>query len=227
MADAKYLKYLLLSFGLIFSFTLLSPLLMLGSAWLGCRQGGGGGCGDLGLAFLLVVAAPVSVGLSVFLAWTMVKRASWLNLPLWFVILAGLLAIGSARFALGAPFFIANLTSRAWWMVLAELVPWTLALVMAAALYWIPERSQRAAAPVATTASFVTVALVLLLRLADAIFYPLWIIPGIALLSIKLKHLSVAGPLRLVPLAAMAFAFAALLVVLLREWRRGLPARDD
>lgn len=224
MTDALYLRRILIALGLVVLVSIAIPLLTVAMALLGCQVSASEDCAILGMVFLIGVGPLAAVLVTIFLAWVMTSRSRSLGLPWWLTVFAALVSIACARFVLTASFLVADAISRHHSLMQRECVPLILALAFAAALYWVPARQHRSPAPMTVELSFAVVALLLLLRLADVVLYP---IPGLLILSFELERLGSLGPLKLAPLGLLVVAFVALGLALVWRWRVPIGEAPD
>ena len=210
MSAQAYIRRLLIGCAILVILIIGAPLVILQSVYRLCR-GQGGGCGDVGLVFIFFGAVPALVGILGFFAWTVYRRLRYLRFSITYLILTCLLLTGclqSVLFAVtGAPLS---------WEIIA---PPLLATLIMATLCLVPEVNDRGTPNLALRNALVIISILLLARLASAILYPLWLLPGGLELSSDIQRLSLLGPLRFIPDVTIIAAFAMLLLATLKQWR--------
>jgi uncharacterized membrane protein YhaH (DUF805 family) len=215
MSDTLYLRRLLIGGGLLLALCVATPFAVSGMAWLACHSNNSGGCGDAGLLVIFFMSILALVGILLFIAWTVFKRLRSLKLSVWYALLAVLLIAGNIQALVFAP--EAYAAGRLSWDIVT---PPLLTLILVIALYWVPEDPRRGSVAIPIRIAFFVVSVLLLARLATAILYPLWLLPGGLELSYAIQNLAFWGVLSFIPDFVVALIFAALFFLIVSQWRR-------
>jgi hypothetical protein len=215
MSDTVYLRRLLIGGGLLLALCVATPFVLGGVVWLTCHGSNIGGCGDVGLVVIFFVFIPALVGILIFIAWTVFRRLRSLKLSVWYGLLAVLLIAGNIQAVVFAP--EAYAAGRLSWDIIT---PPLLTLILVIALYWVPEDSCRGSVATPMRFTFFVVSSLLLARLATAILYPLWLLPGGLELSFAINRLAFWGVLSFIPNFVVSLTFSALFLLIVSQWRR-------
>jgi hypothetical protein len=208
---------------------ILVPLGVVGGAELACHGNPGGGCGDVGLVFILFIALPVFIAVLLYIIWTAVRRLWWLKLSLWYMVFACLIIIGNIRVAFLAPQFFSPYGFP--WEAVTTLF---LSVFIVVSLLWVPEFADRGPVAKFLPKILCVLGILQLARLAPVILYPAELLAGGLEMSYAISGISYWGALQWLPDLAVTVSFVTVFLAMILQWRRsraretpGLPSAID